>query len=1247
MCRPRKLSRRGAVNLCLPSFRLFAAGWLAGTAWAGAEPLSPATGVAAAVVSEATEEIPVRDASRMMFISPPYGQGHNVECFPYRALDENAEFRGVPLQKKTFTVLTLENAHVRLDFLPALGGRLWKAWCKRSGRPLFKSGTVLERQNLWKTGCGYMTTTMGLRFDFPEWGHDPSAEQPWHYETGRQDGKAWVQFRFRELRSQLEITERIALSDDSAAWEISTDLSNSNDEPRPYKYWTIAYVPLQPDSRVIAPCAFMMYHSGEQVWTWPVSGGADISTPARWAFDTSYFAAGLRYGFAAVHSRSTRSGVARVFPLDRAQGCKLYSEGSQEYVNFYGGVAGTMEELLTLPPRGRHSWTERYYPLEGLEGLTLAGACAALHASLPAGGQTGLAIRIMAVEKLDARLSVRGEGIAPFDAPLAAGPLDIQNFSVPVAEAAPGSPVAIEVAPRTGPAVAWQGTRRDLMPVAVATSAAVAVGAEALANGGFEEYDEVRDRLTGWTPRVWEASGELAVADIAFEGRHSLALHSEAQHCKIGYYSDRTRVTPGGKYRLRFAYQAQKLKTGWGDRKAHVLVTDAAGWNVVAKIEVPEAETGWMTGEASFAIPNTIAEVCVFLQLFVAGSVWFDDVSLTRLPDDAALLAPVFTGAGRAPDTAPIKREKKYLEGMTLAGRPLVFKLARDAALLQPFGLASDGRDNLYCFDGRFGKWRERTSEFCALQMAPDGKIVKAFGGWGDGPGKFFHPGGFAVSPKGEIYVADAGHDRISVFSPAGVHLRDFGESGSAPGRFDGPARLALTAEGSLLVSDVGNARVVEHDADGRFKRVVAGPEVLSAPYDVAVAPSGRIYVADAGAHRVVMLEADGKPAGSIGGYGLEPGRFVRPALLALSAEGDLFVADTALARVSCFDGQGACRRVIGGVVGEFQHFRDISGLALNSRGQLLVLDGAAPEALWICDPRSGQVKPASLAGRAYDNRPTVPRFTAKGAALAPDGDLVFFMNNGYDINILRKCGPDGTLRWELGSTGSGPAQFRKIGQVAFDAAGNIWVLDRGNARLQCFAPDGRYLKAIGRQGSGEGELSVPCDVAVGPGGLIYVSDAGNHRVQALDADGKSVRSFARGADFFPGPLLVARGGDVWVRNMPDGALHHFAPDGRWLGRVDGLGVESTWAYINPMAEMPDGRILVADLSQRRFVCVTPEGKCAPAPIPWPGDTAEVAASIGVDFNCETIAFDHENCLVVAGSCDRGSSFAVVRIRMP
>jgi sugar lactone lactonase YvrE len=74
---------------------------------------------------------------------------------------------------------------------------------------------------------------------------------------------------------------------------------------------------------------------------------------------------------------------------------------------------------------------------------------------------------------------------------------------------------------------------------------------------------------------------------------------------------------------------------------------------------------------------------------------------------------------------------------------------------------------------------------------------------------------------------------------------------------------------------------------------------------------------------------------------------------------------------------------------------------------------------------------------------------------------------------------------------------------IVCDAAGNMYVLDSGNHRIQKFDPAGKYLATIGRQGQGPGEFHYPSWLSLDAQGFLYVSDPNNNRVQVLTPEGK------------------------------------------------------------------------------------------------------------------------------------------------
>jgi DNA-binding beta-propeller fold protein YncE len=57
------------------------------------------------------------------------------------------------------------------------------------------------------------------------------------------------------------------------------------------------------------------------------------------------------------------------------------------------------------------------------------------------------------------------------------------------------------------------------------------------------------------------------------------------------------------------------------------------------------------------------------------------------------------------------------------------------------------------------------------------------------------------------------------------------------------------------------------------------------------------------------------------------------------------------------------------------------------------------------------------------------------------------------DNNRVEEFSASGVYLGQVGSAGSGPGQFQWPEGLAFDAAGNLWVADTANNRLQEFSP--------------------------------------------------------------------------------------------------------------------------------------------------------------------------------------------------
>jgi uncharacterized protein (TIGR03663 family) len=190
----------------------------------------------------------------------------------------------------------------------------------------------------------------------------------------------------------------------------------------------------------------------------------------------------------------------------------------------------------------------------------------------------------------------------------------------------------------------------------------------------------------------------------------------------------------------------------------------------------------------------------------------------------------------------------------------------------------------------------------------------------------------------------------------------------------------------------------------------------------------------------------------SVGAIGPGEGQFLDPRGVAVDKEGFMYVADAGNQRVQVFDGSGGFVRAWGGEGEGAGQFKEPWGIAVGPDGDVYVAD-------------------------TWNHRVQV--FDRQGSLLRTWG--------GYGNTDGAASGAEG-LFW-------GPRA------LALDAAGDLYVADTGNKRVQKFDRQGKFLGQWGGGGLGPGQFDEPVGLAVDGQGNIYVADTWNRRVQKFDTD--------------------------------------------------------------------------------------------------------------------------------------------------
>jgi hypothetical protein len=140
-------------------------------------------------------------------------------------------------------------------------------------------------------------------------------------------------------------------------------------------------------------------------------------------------------------------------------------------------------------------------------------------------------------------------------------------------------------------------------------------------------------------------------------------------------------------------------------------------------------------------------------------------------------------------------------------------------------------------------------------------------------------------------------------------------------------------------------------------------------------------------------------------------------------------------------------------------------------------------------------------------------------AGVAVDGSGNTYVTDSAN-NLVWKFDSSGNLVRTWGGSGNGLGQFNFVSTslngtvvqvtavgLAVDSAGNVYVPDNGNARIEKFDSNGTFLLSWGSPGTMPGQFEDPLAAAVNAAGNVDVLDAGNVRVDEFNGSGTFVRA--------------------------------------------------------------------------------------------------------------------------------------------
>jgi large repetitive protein len=204
---------------------------------------------------------------------------------------------------------------------------------------------------------------------------------------------------------------------------------------------------------------------------------------------------------------------------------------------------------------------------------------------------------------------------------------------------------------------------------------------------------------------------------------------------------------------------------------------------------------------------------------------------------------------------------------------------------------------------------------------------------------------------------------------------------------------------------------------------------------------------------------------------------------------------------------------------------------------------------------------------------------------------------------------------------------------VAVDAAGNVYVTDLGNSRVQKFDSEGVFLHSWGSKGTRSSEFHSPAGIAVS-GDYVYVVDHELAAVKKFDTNGKFVTSWGS-AGSEPGKLklpngIAVSGNQVYVADTANSRVQKFDSEGKFISVIGSSGT-GDGQFLTPLgvALDSDGNLYVADYGNKRIQKFSSDGSFAKSFSPTVGGLKISPDGLTIDSSGNIIIADITNNRVV------------------
>ncbi|WP_268848296.1 DUF5107 domain-containing protein [Flavobacterium aestivum] len=403
----------------------------------------------------AQNNVPTIKEYKKVFTTYPFSDPDPIpkpdsKIYPYYRFDG---FTDKPVQKE-WKVVELENDYIKLTILPEVGGKVWSAIEKSTGKDFIYNNHVIKFRDIAMRGPW---TSGGVEGNYGIIGHTPNCATAVDYTTiTREDGSVSCVIGVLDLLTRTSWKLDINLPKDKAYFTTNSFWFNDTAYEQPYYTWMNTGIKAAGNLQFIYPGKNYLGHDGEY-HSWPINkdNGKDLSFYNNNNFGgyKSYHVFGKYSDFFGGYWHDEDFGMARYSNHDDKPGKKIWIWGlSQQgmiweklltdtdgqYVEVQSGrlFNQSAENSMYTPfkhrsfsPYQSDSWTEYWFPVKKTKGFVKANN----YGSVNVKNENGwLKIYFSPLQKLNEKLVVFDNGKVVYSKDIAVKPMELFKDSIRV-----------------------------------------------------------------------------------------------------------------------------------------------------------------------------------------------------------------------------------------------------------------------------------------------------------------------------------------------------------------------------------------------------------------------------------------------------------------------------------------------------------------------------------------------------------------------------------------------------------------------------------------------------------------------------------------------------------------------------------------------------------------------------------------------------------------------------------------------